>query len=107
MLVGHDAKQDMQYLADIGVDLIGMRCISRVLDSQAIHLSWSNSTNGRSLQQVLVDLGLWGKNFHNAGNDAVYTLRALIGVAIEAQRKTEAELASTEAYVPELVTAFE
>lgn len=49
------------------------------------------------------DLGLVGINYHNAGNDAVYTLHALIGVAIEEKRQREIE-AEGEQYKPELWT---
>ena len=104
VLVGHDTKQDIQYLASIGVDVSDMKSITRMLDSQAIHQGWKDSDNGRGLEGVLTDLGMASKNLHNAGNDAVFTLRALIGVSIEEMRQCEANM-NGEEYEPELWTA--
>ena len=103
MLVGHDAKQDIQYLSSMGIDLLGMNGVVRVLDSQIIHQAWKSVDNGRGLESVLADLGVFSRNLHNAGNDAVFTLRALIGVAVEQVRQHEAELAGEE-YCPELLS---
>ena len=101
VLVGHDTKQDIQYLASIGVDVTEMKSITRMLDSQAIHQAWKGIDSGRSLEGVLADLGIASKHLHNAGNDAVFTLQALIGVSIEAMRQCEAEMTGEE-YEPEL-----
>lgn len=89
VLVGHDVKQDVQYLASIGVDLPNTPNIFRTLDTQAIHMAWKDTPSGRSLSGVMGDLGLVGTNYHNAGNDAVYTIQALIGVAVEEKRQRE------------------
>ena len=40
-------------------------------------------TNPRNLGSILADLGIIGWNLHNAGNDAVYPLQAMIGIAIK------------------------
>lgn len=103
ILVGHDTKQDIQYLASIGVDLLLVPSIRRTLDTQAIHQSWKDLDNVRGLSGVLGDLGLKWRNLHNAGNDAVYTLHALIGVAIEEKRQRKIEADGGE-YKPELWT---
>lgn len=90
-LVGHDTQQDIQYLSNIGVDIADLRRVTRVLDSQGLHQVWRDLDNGRSLKTLLNDLGIASRYLHNAGNDAVYTLRAMIGVAIEDLRKRAAQ----------------
>lgn len=40
------------------------------------------SSDGRSLEFVCSELGIPGRNFHNAGNDAMYTIRAMIAMAV-------------------------
>lgn len=39
--------------------------------------------NPRNLAAILAELGITGWNLHNAGNDATYTLQAMIGIAIQ------------------------
>jgi hypothetical protein len=56
------------------------------LDSQVLHQAWQDSDSKRSLSTVLNDLEFRHTHLHNAGNDAVYTLRAVIGLAIIASK---------------------
>ena len=60
--------------------------------------------DGRGLEAVLSELCMQYKWLHNAGNDAVYTLRAVVGVAVEQVREEEL-VAKGEKYVPALFTA--
>lgn len=39
--------------------------------------------NPRNLGSILAELGITGWNLHNAGNDAVYTLQAMVAIAIK------------------------
>lgn len=90
-LVGHDTQQDIQYLSKLGLDIADMKRVTRVLDTQGLHQAWRGMDNGRGLKTLLNDLGTPSKNLHNAGNDAMYTLRALFGIAIEDLRKKAVE----------------
>ena len=83
-LVGHDLERDISAFRDIGFDLRRISSAAHPIDSQLIHQAWRGETQGRSLKMVLTDLGIYGINFHNAGNDAVYTLQGVLAVAIEA-----------------------
>lgn len=89
-LVGHDTQQDIKYLASLGVDIPDLKCIKRVLDIQSLHQSWRDLDNGSGLRTVLNDLGIQHRYLHNAGNDANYTLKALMGIVHESVRKQEA-----------------
>lgn len=103
VLVGHDVSQDIKYLRDLGIDTQDISFI-RDIDSQVIHKSWRQLRDGRGLEAVLSELCMQFKFLHNAGNDAVYTLRAVIGVAVEQAREEELA-AKGEKYVPALFEA--
>ena len=100
VLVGHDIQQDVKYLSSLGVDMETMK-FTHEIDSQALHRSWRQTKDGRGLEHVLSELCIPSKNLHNAGNDAVYTLRAAIGVAVEDLRDQHMT-ARGETYVPAL-----
>jgi hypothetical protein len=64
-------------------------------DTADMHRYLRRLDSPRNLACVLSELGLIGWNLHNAGNDAVYTLQAMIGIAIEhlkAKRKDKETL---------------
>lgn len=62
----------------------------RCLDTKDMHQAWREETQGRSLVFVLQDLDIPSKNLHNAGNDAAYTLRAMLGLAVRAKTDEQA-----------------
>jgi hypothetical protein len=101
VFVAHDTGSDIKYLASIGFDVLGLPGLVEELDTKEIHLAWKESDQGKSLASVLNDLCIHSKHLHNAGNDAVYTLRALLGVAIEQIREKSAK-ANGEEYRPAL-----
>ncbi|PTB64273.1 hypothetical protein BBK36DRAFT_1124307 [Trichoderma citrinoviride] len=101
VFVAHDAGSDIRYLASIGFDVLGLSGLVEQLDTKEMHLAWKESDQGKSLLSVLGDLCIHSKHLHNAGNDAVYTLRALLGVAVEQMRETDAK-AKGEEYRPAL-----
>ncbi|KAK7446083.1 hypothetical protein CaCOL14_006477 [Colletotrichum acutatum] len=83
VLLGHDLGADLGYLDKMGVELWGISGVaSRTLDSKDMHQAWRGESQGRSLGMVLTDLGIEHSNLHNAGNDAAYTMQAMLGVAI-------------------------
>lgn len=89
VIVGHDVKQDIAYFTELGLDLRFLGGLAEPVDTQDIHQAWRGSTNGRSLGAVLNDLDIAHKHLHNAGNDAHYTLCAMLGIALEDFRKEE------------------
>ena len=101
VFVAHDAGSDIRYLASIGFDVLGLSGLVEQLDTKEMHLAWKESDQGKSLLSVLGDLCIHSKHLHNAGNDAVYTLRALLGVAVEQMREKDAK-AKGEEYRPAL-----
>ncbi|KAL1964111.1 hypothetical protein VTN77DRAFT_7529 [Rasamsonia byssochlamydoides] len=98
VLVGHDIDNDIEYLRSLGCSLFeaenssantgGRSHTSRpptileALDTATLFQVLKRDTCRRSLGVVLADLQLVGWNLHNAGNDARYTLEAMIRIAL-------------------------
>lgn len=83
VVVGHDVRQDIAYFNELGIDLRALEGVVETVDTQEIHQAWCDLTNGRGLVTVLGDLNIPSKHLHNAGNDAHYTLCAMLGIALE------------------------
>ncbi|RDA92849.1 hypothetical protein CP533_2888 [Ophiocordyceps camponoti-saundersi (nom. inval.)] len=99
--VAHDTPADLRYFSDMGLDILNLPGMLCEIDTKVLHQLWQDSEAGRSLSAVLSDLNFVSQNLHNAGNDAVYTMRAVVGLAIEQLRKEDAELRG-ELYCPTL-----
>lgn len=85
VFVGHDIASDERYLASIQCDMNTKKIALRA-DSKDLHQNLRGAEQGRSLTYVLRDLGIGHRHLHNAGNDAVYTLRAALASAVEAMK---------------------
>ncbi|KAI0408765.1 hypothetical protein F4802DRAFT_617746 [Xylaria palmicola] len=83
IVVGHAVKQDLNYLMQVGYNPWRVRQIIDEIDTQAMFQRMKRSPNNCNLQNVCTEMGIVGCNYHNAGNDAVYTLRAMIAMAIK------------------------
>jgi hypothetical protein len=93
VLVGHDINQDVNYLRQLGVTLADFSCIIDTIDTASLFRAHTEDSNGRSLGTVLASFDLCGWNLHNAGNDAVYTLWAMLATCV----KTSANLRNPQA----------
>lgn len=60
-----------------------------ILDTRLMWASLKRETQFRSLGGVLSDLEIAGWNLHNAGNDAVFTLQAMLGTATKAMEEKQ------------------
>ncbi|GAB1320616.1 Good for full DBP5 activity protein 2 [Madurella fahalii] len=83
VLVFHESSADINYLKKLGYSLSKARNVVEIVDTREMHQSVGRSNDGRSLGSVLDYLGIPSRDLHNAGNDAVYTLRAMIGLAVK------------------------
>ncbi|KAL9075358.1 MAG: hypothetical protein Q9161_001735 [Pseudevernia consocians] len=84
ILVGHDISADIHYLRSIGYDVSNLSNLLEAIDTVDLFRAMKHGQNPSSLGSVLLDLGLIGWNLHNAGNDAGYTVEALIGICFKA-----------------------
>lgn len=82
VMVGHDMGQDLKYLKKVGYNIWKAPHFSDEVDTKSMFQRYEKSINGRGLQGVCQDLRIPGHHFHNAGNDATYTLRAMIAMAV-------------------------
>lgn len=83
VLVGHAVGGDINFFKDIGYDVTNLSNLKDVIDTADMWKYLKKETNPAKLGAILQDLGLMGWNLHNAGNDAVYTLQVMIGLAIK------------------------
>lgn len=97
ILVGHDIKQDMAFLRVAGYDVWNIKDLE-VMDTTSMHKAVCDIHESRGLSKVLMDMGVIFWDLHNAGNsnlagptdrradgivgnDAAYTLQALVHLA--------------------------
>jgi DNA polymerase III alpha subunit (gram-positive type) len=81
-MVGHDASADLKYLNSLGYDIRSLEKFFDQIDTKDMFQRIQCSNNGRSLGFVCNELDIRARNFHNAGNDAMYTLEAMIAMAV-------------------------
>jgi len=83
VLVGHDLGMDISYLKKLGYDVYNLSNLLECADTANMWKYMTREYNPRKLAMILAELRLIGWNLHNAGNDAVYTLWAMIGISIK------------------------
>lgn len=92
LFVGHDTTNDINYLRDLGstiftesggTDYAQKPSFLDVLDTVSLFRVLKRNSNGVSLSGIMSDLDMPAWNLHNAGNDARYTLQAMIGIALK------------------------
>ncbi|KIX95884.1 uncharacterized protein Z520_08592 [Fonsecaea multimorphosa CBS 102226] len=114
ILVGHDIGTDLAYLKDLGskmftpsratypiaaMDIMangegGSKTLASIiesLDTAPLYRILKEETQHRNLASIMKDLGLPCYFPHNGGNDARYTLEALIAMLIKARLKDDKE----------------
>jgi DNA polymerase III alpha subunit (gram-positive type) len=82
ILVGHDVGADINYLRAVGYDIYNLSNLQEIIDTASMWRYVKRDTNSRNLGSILAELDLIGWNLHNAGNDAAYTLQAMVRIAI-------------------------
>lgn len=82
MLVGHALSNDTEYMKRLN---FSPQHVSGHIDTQKLARISKKQPPG--LTKLLSALSIDAKNLHNAGNDAAYTLQALVGVAVQDYRQ--------------------
>ncbi|KAL8815339.1 MAG: hypothetical protein Q9223_005519 [Gallowayella weberi] len=88
VLVGHDVRNDIAYLRQIGYDVSTLSNIIEALDTADLYRAWKHHQNPTRLGSILMEFKMVAWNLHNAGNDAAYTLQALLGIAISSRNSS-------------------
>lgn len=95
VLVFHEASSDIKYLEIVGYNVGEVKNVLEAVDTRQMHQYLVQSNNSGSLSAVLANLDISHRHLHNAGNDAVYTLQAMIGLAVK-KRQQSLEKAAKE-----------
>ncbi len=82
VLVFHESSQDVKYLKALGYDIHRLSNVIDLVDTREMHQYITQRQNPTSLGSVLDFLGILSNHLHNAGNDAAFTMRAMIGLAV-------------------------
>ena len=94
ILVGHDPSADIRYLKSIGAAAVRDRSnedgpssmFLDILDTATLFRTIRGEANTRSLGNVLNYFKMTGWYLHNAGNDARYTMEAMVQIAVHSRR---------------------
>lgn len=97
VLVGHDVGADINYLRTVGYDVHNLSNLLEIVDTASMWRYVKRDVNPRNLGTILAELDLIGWNLHNAGNDATYTLQAMVKIAVRdlKERQTAKNTVST------------
>ncbi|CAD0108532.1 unnamed protein product [Aureobasidium uvarum] len=87
VFLGHDTKQDVAYLRKLGYDPSNLANLYEIQDTAAMWRAVTSEQSTRGLSHIMYTLELESWNTHNAGNDAVYTVHAMIGICIKDLQK--------------------
>ncbi|KAI4721124.1 hypothetical protein E4T48_02598 [Aureobasidium sp. EXF-10727] len=83
VFLGHDTKQDVAYLRKLGYDPSNLANLVETQDTAAMWRAVTGEQSTRGLSHIMYALELESWNAHNAGNDAVYTVHAMLGICIK------------------------
>ena len=90
ILVGYDVAADMKYLTEVGFDIT--RMISDCIDTSDLYKASRRNGRQSALSTLLLQYGIAAKHLHNAGNNASYTLRVMVAIALDdSQNKKNTE----------------
>ncbi|KAM0720099.1 hypothetical protein Q7P37_004235 [Cladosporium fusiforme] len=110
VLLGHDIEQDIQYCHRLGFSVLGRGNLIATLDTKAMYQAYTRDHSPRGLGGVLHDFGFAAWSLHNAGNDAAYTVWAMLATCVQdrAERNTdEAKKRQEERTASKLEAALE
>jgi hypothetical protein len=95
-LVGHSTMSDIIYLERLGVDLYESASVLEIFDTHSMSklVFGRGFTVGALLGQL--ECPCEASDFHNAGNDATYTLHAMLMLAIKGSESREMSLPENE-----------
>jgi len=66
----------------LGINLEKAVAVTSIIDTHQLAVEVFGRKYKTTLKDVVSDLGMLGANFHNAGNDANYSLRAMLLLSI-------------------------
>lgn len=91
VLLGHDIEQDIQYCHKLGFSVLGRGNMLATIDTKAMYQAYTRDASPRGLGAIMSDFDFTAWHLHNAGNDAVYTIWAMLATCVQdaAERGTD------------------
>lgn len=94
VLVGHNPAADIKYLKDLGVSMFNSPSSTETVfldtvDTAEVFRVSRGEMSVRSLGNILSSLGITGWYLHNAGNDARYTMEAMVALVLNPEPSAE------------------
>lgn len=83
IIVGHDLGQDINYCHQVGFSVLNRGNIIDTADTATMWRTFTKDPNPRSLGSIINHFDFTGWHLHNAGNDAVYTMQAMLAIAVQ------------------------
>lgn len=95
ILLGHDTLGDVRYLQNLGFDPMKLPNLLEALDTAVMYRVWRREMQSTGLGRILYSFDIAGHGLHNAGNDAAYTMQAMLAICVrESSLRTSPELES-------------
>lgn len=82
VLVGHDTKNDIGYLRKIGYDVGNLGSLIQIVDTAQLWRAYAQTPDQPALAKICAAMDIETWSLHNAGNDAMYTLQAMLGICV-------------------------
>lgn len=95
IFLGHGTIGDIRYLQDLGFDPMKIDNLLEALDTADMYRVWRRELQATGLARILYDFDIAGHGLHNAGNDAAYTVQAMLAICVrESSLRDSPELES-------------
>ncbi|KAF1844507.1 uncharacterized protein K460DRAFT_404802 [Cucurbitaria berberidis CBS 394.84] len=82
IFLGHDTLGDVKYLQQLGYDPMMVENILEALDTSVMYRVWRREQQPTSLGKILLAFDIPGFHLHNAGNDAAFTVQAMLAICV-------------------------
>jgi hypothetical protein len=103
VLLGHDVEQDVQYCHRLGFSVLGRGNMLSIMDTRAMYQAYTRDHSPRGLGSIMGDFDFSAWHLHNAGNDAVYAMWAMLAISVQAAAERDTEEARVKAEERETV----
>ena len=81
IFLGHDTMSDVDYLQKLKFDPLKENIVE-LMDTATLYRVWHRDQQPTGLGKILADLDIAGWDLHNAGNDAVFTVQAMLTICV-------------------------
>lgn len=81
IFLGHDTMSDIDYLQKLKFDPLKENIVE-LMDTATLYRVWHRDQQPTGLGKILADLDIAGWDLHNAGNDAVFTVQAMLAICV-------------------------